>query len=265
MVPNGATAIGNESFCFPPKKNFKTNLMASNNKNCTEYILLLFLVILVKAQSNLEKVWYLGGSFNRTYNVLPNSTLQIVSTNNVAVWNGTIWKSMGSGANGPVFAISTDACQNVYIAGNFSYAGKNLTHAFAKWSTISVDWEPIFSVEAAPALFDGYVNTIAADCTQRTTNWPLCKCDIYIGGKFVLVDKTGTVARNIIKWNAWTSNWDFLDLANSTWLGNDEVLTVVKRSVGVEEVLDILWVGLAKKGLKMYNTRLSAYVFSHHD
>lgn len=93
---------------------------------------------------------YAGGDF---------SSVNGVSANRVAKWNGSIWSAMGSGVNGQVLSILVDNSDNVYVGGF-------LTNYLVRWNGSS--W-----VEIGASL-GNYVESLATD---RANN-------IYAGGPF---------------------------------------------------------------------------------
>jgi hypothetical protein len=84
---------------------------------------------------------YAGGGFD---------SIGGIQANSIAKWNGAIWTSLGSGvSNGSswcngaaqggaqVNAIISDASGNLYVAGNFTFAGGIISNCIAKWNGVS--------------------------------------------------------------------------------------------------------------------------------
>jgi hypothetical protein len=66
---------------------------------------------------------YAGGSF---------STAGGVTASNIAKWDGSAWSALGSGANGEVWALAADGAGRLFVGGNFSQAGTNVSPYIAQ-------------------------------------------------------------------------------------------------------------------------------------
>jgi len=93
---------------------------------------------------------YAGGAF---------TSVNGVTANNVARWNGNVWSAMGSGVYGQVLSVLVDNSDNVYVGGF-------LTNYLARWNGSS--WVSIGTS------LGNYVQCLATD---RANN-------IYAGGPF---------------------------------------------------------------------------------
>ena len=88
---------------------------------------------------------YVGGSFVNA----SNSPTQNISANNVAVWNGTSWATLGSDAGTSGNGVNNDVRSLLATAGNQAYVGGNFTVAFTnQGETISTSnfayWNGVF-------------------------------------------------------------------------------------------------------------------------
>ncbi|HZT97381.1 MAG TPA: hypothetical protein VFB34_11170, partial [Chloroflexota bacterium] len=70
---------------------------------------------------------YIGGSFSSL------SADANIPVNNVAMWNGHGWYSLGTGTNGEVDALAVSG-NNVFAGGNFTNAGGVPANAIARWN-----------------------------------------------------------------------------------------------------------------------------------
>jgi hypothetical protein len=55
---------------------------------------------------------------------------------NVAVWNGSSWTALGNGIGDPFSqanAVTAVASGEIFVGGNFLFAGNNLSAYFARW------------------------------------------------------------------------------------------------------------------------------------
>lgn len=119
---------------------------------------------------------YMGGAF---------TTVDGVTVNRLATWDGTDWAMVGSGMNGSVFAIAISLNGLVYVGGNFTTAGGVAASRVAYWNG------SVFTPLGDGV--DGDVKAIAIGPDGM----------IYIGGDF---DTAGDVAlaNKVTKWNGYT-------------------------------------------------------------
>jgi hypothetical protein len=52
----------------------------------------------------------------------------------LAKWNGTAWENVGTGVNGPVYAIGIKTASDIYVGGAFTMAGGTAVSNIARWS-----------------------------------------------------------------------------------------------------------------------------------
>jgi hypothetical protein len=143
----------------------------------------------IKAQSN--KV-YIGGGF---------TTAGALTANNVAMWDGNNWSTLGYGVDAGVVAIETTATA-VYVGGSFINAydspGSSYTvNRIARWDSASGWWPLGLGV-------GGSVNAI---CAQGSV--------LYAGGSFTTAG--GNTANRIAKWDG--ANWSSLGTGSANGLG----------------------------------------------
>jgi hypothetical protein len=130
---------------------------------------------------------YAGGAF---------TTVDGVTVNGIAKWNGTSWQAMGSGftsANAVVYAI-TKYNNEIYAGGYFTTSGSTTVNNIARWDGSA--WQPLGMGMSTTGSYD-FVNSLAVLGTE-----------LYVGGDFT---KAGTLtASNIAKWNG--SVWSTIGL-----------------------------------------------------
>jgi hypothetical protein len=129
---------------------------------------------------------YVGGNFA--------TAVGVVLVNNIAVWNGSTWSSLGSGTNGPVNAIAIASNGDVYVGGAFSDVDGNSFNNIARWNGST--WSSLGSGSVFGT--NGPVNTIAIDPNNG---------DVYVGGNFSVVNGNPGFNR-IARWDG--SNWSSL-------------------------------------------------------
>ena len=76
---------------------------------------------------------------------------------NVARWDGERWSPLGSGLNGPGYALAALGGR-VYVGGSFSAAGETAGNGVAAWDPVAQTWSPLGN---APA-FDHDVLSLVA-------------------------------------------------------------------------------------------------------
>lgn len=130
---------------------------------------------------------YAGGAF---------TTVDGITVNGIAKWNGTTWAAMGAGFTSPnavVYAITMYGGQ-VYAGGYFTTSGSTTVNNIAKWDGTA--WQPLSSGMSTTGTYD-FVSSFAT-----------FGGDLYVGGEF---SKAGTItAKNIAKWNG--TVWSTLGL-----------------------------------------------------
>jgi len=103
-----------------------------------------------------------------------------VSANYIAKWDGSSWSALGSGMNGPVYALALSGT-NLYAGGAFTMAGGASANRIAKWDGSS--WSALGSG------MNGYVWALAVGGS-----------DLYVGGDFTMAGGKGStnVAKAIV-------------------------------------------------------------------
>lgn len=154
---------------------------------------------------------YAGGYF---------SSINGISANHIAHWNGNKWLAFGSGADKEVWAIADDGHGNIYVGGEFTSIGGIQANHIAKWD--GTTWSSL----------GAGLGFTTNDCVYSIT------IDsngiVYAGGRF---DSAGTIiANNIAKWDG--ISWDSLgagiygpvysivtDTLNNLYVGGDFAFT----------------------------------------
>lgn len=122
---------------------------------------------------------YVGGNF---------TSIDGLSVNYIARWDGENWHPLGSGLNASPTEIAIDSSENVYVAGTFNVAGGVVTNHIAKWDGIS--WS---------ALGEGLNETVRGLAVDSVG-------DVYAGGFFTMAG--GNNISYVAKWNG--SGWSAL-------------------------------------------------------
>ena len=185
---------------------------------------------------------FIGGKFDytdynrnigiRMFRILRN-TQSISNFYNLAKWDGSNWGFIGTsntqnGTNDAVHSLFYDINSNrLYVGGDFtrvdySLSGSTLANYIAYWDFNT--WNLVGNNGT-----NSSVNAITGDNNN-----------IFIGGKFTLVDYTGTSgtsANNIVIWNQNLSQWQFL----SEGAGDDNGLNGNVNCLYYEN--DILYIG----------------------
>ena len=122
---------------------------------------------------------YLGGSF---------STIGGIAANNVAHWDGTLWRNLGSGVNGQVRALALAPDGTLYAGGQFNSAGGFAATNIARWN--GTRWSPMG--RGIPAIDRPPVLSLAVGVDGM----------VYAGGYF---SAAGAVSANsIARWDGQT-------------------------------------------------------------
>ncbi len=122
---------------------------------------------------------YFGGTFPIAGNLVAN---------NIAIWDGENWSTLGSGVNNGVLALAIDGRGNLYAGGWFTEAGGKPANHVARWN--GQDWEALGDG------IDGYVYSLAVDSSGS----------VYAGGMFATAD--GVEALNVARWDG--TSWKAL-------------------------------------------------------
>jgi trimeric autotransporter adhesin len=151
----------------------------------------------IKAQGNNV---FIGGSF---------ATAGTLPVENIAMWDGANWQTMGYGVDSTVSAIDVDSSE-VYVGGSFTNALNApgfpiLVNNIAQWDS-GQGWLPLGS---------GVNNTVAAIAVSGG--------NLYAGGSFT--NASGVTANRIAMWNG--SSWSSLGTGTANGLGNGSVSAIL--------------------------------------
>ena len=156
---------------------------------------------------------YVGGRFNQAGDL---------SANNVAKWDGSVWSNLTSGTSGGVFspgvyALCSDNQNNIYIGGEFTFAGGISANRIAKWNGSS--WSALGSGIGSGLYTDIVFSTIVDNSNNL----------LYVAGSFNTAG--GITANNIAVWNLNSSTWSSIGTGsngriNSLALDNNNNLYV---------------------------------------
>jgi trimeric autotransporter adhesin len=151
----------------------------------------------IKGQGNNV---YIGGVFT-TAGTLP--------VDNIAIWDGANWQTMGYGVDNPVNAIDANSSE-VYVGGSFTNALNSPgfpipVNNIAQWDPNS-GWAPLGS---------GVNSTVAAVAVSGG--------NVYIGGSFT--NASGVTANRIAMWDGAT--WSSLGTGTANGLGNGTVNAIL--------------------------------------
>ena len=157
-----------------------TNLLSGLNGQCN--------ALVIDENRNL----YAGGNFTSAGGI---------PANNIAKWDGRIWRPLDSGLGGQCNALVFDSNRNLYAGGAFTTAGGNTVNYIAKWNGSS--WSSVGT--ASNTGLSGICYTLKVDSSNN----------LYVGGSFL---RAGTVTvNNIAKWNG--SVWSALGPVSGPGLG----------------------------------------------
>jgi len=102
--------------------------------------------------------------------------------NNVAVWDGTSWSSIGAGLENGVDdqarTINYDFCGNIYVGGYFENAGTVPVNKIAKWD--GSHWSALGTGVTGSSA--SYVNTIELGHSSCLFSETI----VYAGGRFTM-------------------------------------------------------------------------------
>jgi hypothetical protein len=116
-----------------------------------------------------------------------------ITCNRIATWNGTTWLPLGSGINGPVFAVAELPNGDLVAGGLFTQAGGVACNNIARWN--GSIWSPLA----------GGITGITDPTNQRGVRAlaVLANGDLVAGGDFTTAG--GVACNNIARWNG--SSW----------------------------------------------------------
>ncbi|MEM9886791.1 MAG: PQQ-dependent sugar dehydrogenase [Bacteroidota bacterium] len=137
------------------------------------------------------------------------------SANNIAVWNGTTWSTLGSGSNGSINTLAFDGNGGLYAGGAFTEIGGIAASNIAKWDGNT--WQALGTGTSGP------VAALKIDGNDK----------LYVGGTF---ESAGGITSNNIAY--WDGTWSaMIDAVNAIAGTTNEI-----RSIEVDEN-DVVYVG----------------------
>lgn len=111
---------------------------------------------------------YIGGSF---------TSIDGVSANNIAQWNGTAWSALGIGTDNRIYTIAIDNENNIYVGGVFTSAGGSAIRDSlalwngSVWTHVALDL-PTYDIKTILTvgndLYIGYYNSGTAYAAEQT-------------------------------------------------------------------------------------------------
>jgi hypothetical protein len=145
---------------------------------------------------------YVAGSFSVAGNVLAN---------NIAMWDGIRWSTLGLGLNDRVTSLAVDGRGNLYAGGAFTQAGGKPAYYIARWN--GQEWY---------SLGNGTDDEVMAVAVSPTG-------DVFVGGVFG--NAGGVMAHRIARWDGIT--WSALNSGiSSTNSGYSAVLAMTVDRFG---------------------------------
>lgn len=196
--------------------------------------------------------FYIGGTFTTTV-AKQLSVSNGISTvfNNIAMWNGSSWAPLGLGLNSTVRAIVIDQLDNVYVGGDFTYLGDNVTIAnnVAKWTPSpgpsggswsvlgtsqynGVSQGLVVNTTTTPPGYSPVTTTSLNTTTSVVNALAIDKYNnVYVGGNFtILNDGSATSVNSIAKWipSNLGGSWSLLGNSqpNSTYTLTGNIVTI---------------------------------------
>lgn len=167
-------------------------------------------------------------------NLYVGGTIDVAGTvvaNRIAKWDGSAWSNLGSGMDGPVYALVVSGGE-LYAGGSFTTAGGVPAANVAKWNGTA--WSAVGSgvndavraltIAGADLYVAGDFTTAGGNPASRVARWngiswsplgagldgparalAILGSDVYVGGDFLTAG--GNPAANIAKWNGsiWSS------------------------------------------------------------
>lgn len=125
----------------------------------------------------------------------------VANSGGVAMWDGANWNALGTGVDGPVFAITPFGTNSLAIGGGFQNAGPvDLDDCcLAAWDIGGATWSNMgHGVAGGTYIIDGNPVTFVWTIT-------FVGDDMYIGGSFQFANQIS--AKNIAKSNTTTHDW----------------------------------------------------------
>ncbi len=149
---------------------------------------------------------FVGGAFTIAIN--PDGSLVRVS--NIAFWDHTQkrWLPVGSGLNGPVYAMEVSGYE-LYAGGAFTQVVNGATvNRIARWSFSSQRWEALGG--GVDGQFMPEVRALAVGLGGSLSS-PRFWRSVYVGGRFTEATNTDgskTFCRNLMLWDGYDNRWD---------------------------------------------------------
>lgn len=221
---------------------------------------ILYLFLFLQISCIYSQVWkgvgggVTGGGFVRTLAVANNNlyvggafeSAGSITAYRIALWNGTLWDSLGGGVdNGIPYTITSDSA-NIFVGGSFHNAGGLNVAKLAKWDgnswsglSFNIDFtSPVYAIKYKDNLYaGGKFYTVNGTTVNHITYWndtqwkavaggvdggvnPEVRCmavykgELYVGGDFAVagnVQGCWNIARwNGIKWDSLGSGLNYL-------------------------------------------------------
>lgn len=148
-----------------------------------------------------DQTLYVGGNFDEAGDT---------TANRIATWNGTNWRTLGSGTSGFVEAIAISPTE-VFIGGNFAIAGGQTVNRIARWNKTTESWSSL----------DNGVNNITNSLLHDGTY-------LYAAGAFDIANIDATnriIVNNIARWST-TEGWQAL--GTNTNVGVDIKINTIR-------------------------------------
>jgi hypothetical protein len=166
--------------------------------------------ILAMASTPSQTQMYVGGNFARAGEL---------TLNGVALWDGTSWSSLGTGANagvdGIVYAIAVDGT-DVYVGGKFTKAGGVAANNIARWDAAAGTWNALGTgVGGDPSAYVGSITIVSGN--------------VYVGGWFSSAGAATT--KNIARWNKSGGSWASLGAGAANGINGDVLALDIKDSL----------------------------------
>jgi glucose/arabinose dehydrogenase len=139
----------------------------------------------------------------------------------IAVWDGTVWGTLGTGTSGFVQAIAINP-DYIYAGGNFAVAGNGTVNRIARWNRSSEQWE------ALGLGLSGNVNALALDGDH-----------LYVGGSFETASDQQDVHKIMNNVARWSEDNGWQALGNGTDVGVDNIV----NSLTFDNIKSRLYVG----------------------
>jgi hypothetical protein len=134
--------------------------------------------------------------------------------NNIAIWTGSKWKSVGNGISGnELYIKNLIATPNLFFAvTEYKNSNNQIENSISIYNTIDDTWSQIEGLNE-----NSIIETLCLDIDTNT---------LYIGGKFV----TSTQITNIAKYNINTNTWSSLPNNQNSSITNGAVINIITKA-----------------------------------